>query len=93
LEGSADFIVRTARLPVAEIAYVHSYFVPRVFHPIAKDQFPTNPLIMMIERKHREIFKVRNPIRNFHDKSVDILYRLLSIDIEIKDSEMNQAGE
>jgi hypothetical protein len=28
----------------------------------------------MIERRHGEIFKVRNLIRNFHDKWVAILY-------------------
>jgi hypothetical protein len=64
-----------------------------VFHLIANDQFPTHPLIIMIETRHGEIFKVRNPIRNFHDKFVNILYRAFFINIEIKGSEMNQAGE
>jgi hypothetical protein len=47
---------------------------------------------MMIER-HGDIFKVRNTIRNFRDKLADILYRAFFIIIEIKDLEMNQAGE
>jgi hypothetical protein len=64
-----------------------------VFHLIANDQFPTNPLIIMIEMRHGEISKVRNPIRNFLDKLVDILYKESVTKIEFKDSEMNQAGE
>jgi hypothetical protein len=40
--------------------------------------------------KHGEIFKVRNPIRIFYDKLVDILYTASTM--EFKDSEMNQAG-
>jgi hypothetical protein len=64
-----------------------------VFHLIANDQFPTNPLIIIIVIRHGEIFKVRNPIRNFLDKLVDIRYREVVTKIEFKDSEMNQAGE
>jgi hypothetical protein len=48
---------------------------------------------MMIERRYREIFKVRNPIRSFHDKSVAILYRAVLRKSESKDSEMNKGGE
>jgi hypothetical protein len=45
-------------------------------------------------RRHGDIFKVRNPIRNVHDKLVDIrIYRAVVTRFEIKDSEMNQAGE
>jgi hypothetical protein len=47
----------------------------------------------MIEIRHGDIFKVRNPIRNSFDKLVDILYRASVIDVEFKDSEMNQGGE
>jgi hypothetical protein len=65
LKGAADFIVLTGRLPAAEIAHVLSSMA---FHLIANDQFPTNPLIIMIEMRYGEIFKVMNPIRNFHDK-------------------------
>jgi hypothetical protein len=91
--GAADFIIRTEDLPVEEMAHGLSLFEfePRAFRPIANNQFPTNPLIIRTAIGHREIFKVRNPIRNFHDKLVDILYRALSI--QFKDSEMNQAGE
>jgi hypothetical protein len=46
---------------------------------------------MMIEMRHGDIFKVRNPIRNFQDKLVDVLY--VAFIIEFKDSEMNHAGE
>jgi hypothetical protein len=60
---------------------------------MANNQFPTNPLIIMSERRHGEIFKVRNPIRNLHDKSVDILYRAVAIKFEFKDSEMSQGGQ
>jgi hypothetical protein len=35
---------------------------------IALDQFPTNPLIIMIEKRHGEIFKVRNPVRHLLDE-------------------------
>jgi hypothetical protein len=45
----------------------------------------------MIEKRHRYIFKVRNPIRNFHDKLVVILY--MAFLTEFKDSEVNQGGE
>jgi hypothetical protein len=44
-------------------------------------------------RRHGEIFKVRNPIRNFHDKSAVIIYRVVGIKSEFKDSEMNQGGK
>jgi hypothetical protein len=47
----------------------------------------------MIESRHGEIFKVRNPIRKFHDKSVAILSRVVNTKFEFKDSEMNQGGE
>jgi hypothetical protein len=62
-----------------------------VFHLIANDQFPTNPLIIMIEIRHGEIFKVRNPIKNIHDKLVDIHREVVTW--EFKDSEVDQAGE
>jgi hypothetical protein len=66
----------------------------RAFRPIAKNQFPTNPLIILIDFRHVEIFKVRNQIRNFHDKSVAILDRtVVAIKSEFKDSEMNKGGE
>jgi hypothetical protein len=45
----------------------------------------------MIEMRHGEIFKVRNPIRNLHGKLVDI--HLRACRIEFKDPEMNQGGE
>jgi hypothetical protein len=77
----ADFIVRTASLPVEA----------RVFRLIALDQIPTNPLIMLIDMEQGDIFKVRSPIRNVHDKLGDIIYRGLVI--EFKYSEMNQGGE
>jgi hypothetical protein len=73
LKGAADFIVSIASLPVVEIAHVLSDFEHRAFRQIANNQFPTNPFIKMIKGKHEEIFKVRNPIRNLHDKLVDIL--------------------
>jgi hypothetical protein len=38
------------------------------FLRIANNQFPANPLIKMIEVRNGEIFKVRNPIRNFLDE-------------------------
>jgi hypothetical protein len=41
-------------------------------------------------RRHGEIFKVRNPIGNLHDKLADILYW---DEVKFKDSEMNQGGE
>jgi hypothetical protein len=79
----ADFIVRTASLPVEAEA--------RVFRLIALDQFPTNPLIMLIVSEQGDIFKVRGPIRNVRDKLGDIIYRVFVI--EFKYSEMNQGGE
>ena len=45
----------------------------------------------MIEIRHGEIFKVRNPIRNLHGKLVDIHFRACRI--EFKDPEMNKGGE
>jgi hypothetical protein len=78
---------------VAEIAHVLSDVEPRVFRPIANDQLPANPLITMFEMRHREIFKVRNPIRSFHDKLVDTLYRAFFSNFQTKDTEMDQAGE
>jgi hypothetical protein len=47
----------------------------------------------MIEMRHGEIFKVRNQIRNFHDKLVAILYRAVVLKSEVKDSEMNKGGK
>jgi hypothetical protein len=47
----------------------------------------------MIDRRHGEIFEVRDPIRNVRDKLVDILQRAFFINFESKDSEMNQACE
>jgi hypothetical protein len=48
----------------------------------------------MIEMKYGEIFKVRNPIRSFHDKSATkIPYRAVATKSEFKDSEMNKGGE
>ena len=73
MKGAADFIVSTASLPAAEIAHVLSDFKPRGFRRIANNQSPTNPFIIMIERRDGEIFEVRNPIRNLRDKFVDIL--------------------
>ena len=97
LEGATEFIVRTASLPAVEIAHglskLHSVSEPRAFCPIANDQLPVNPLMMLMERRYGDIFKVRNTIRNCSDKLVDIHYRAISIDFEFKDSEMNQAGE
>jgi hypothetical protein len=61
------------------------------FHLIANDQFPTNPLIIMVEMRYGEIFKVRNPIRNLHDKLAP--QTPVSVNIEYKDLEMNQGGE
>jgi hypothetical protein len=87
LEGAAD-IARTARLPHGLSSLEH-----RAFYPIANNQLPTNPLMILMVKRDGDIFKVRNPVRNFHDKSVGILYRAISIDFEFKDSEMNQAGE
>ena len=78
---------------MVEIAHGLSRFEPEACCPIANDQFPTNPLIIVIEIRHGEIFKVRNPIRNCSDKLGDIHYRAFSIDYEFKGSEMNQAGE
>ena len=92
LEGAAD-IGRTASLPAVEIAHGLSKLEPRAFCPIANDQLPTNPLMILIERRDGDIFKVRNPIRNYSDRLVDIHYRAFSIDVEFKDSEMNQCGE
>ena len=66
-------------------------FEPGVFHPIANNKFRANPLIIMFEMRQRDIFKVRNSIKSFHDKLVDIRYRAVAI--RFKDSEMNQAGE
>jgi hypothetical protein len=85
--------VRTASLPAVEIAHRLSKFEPRAFRRIANNQFPTNPLIIIIERRYGDIFKVRHPIRNFHDKPVGILYRQEARQYEFKDSEMNQGGE
>ena len=65
----------------------------RAFVPITNNQFPTNPLIMMTEKRYGEIFKVRNPIRDLLDKLVDILYRAFIIKFEFKASEVYQAGE
>ena len=65
----------------------------REFRPIANNQFPANPHIIMLEIRHGEIFKVRNPIRKFHDKSVVILYRAVITKSDFEDSEMNQGGE
>jgi hypothetical protein len=93
LKRAADFIVSAASLPAAEITHVLSDFEHRAFRPIANNQFPTNPFIIMIERRDGEIFKVRNPIRKFRDKSVDILYRAAIRKYRCKDSEMNQGGE
>jgi hypothetical protein len=94
LEGAADFIVRTASLPAVEIAPGLSKFEPREFRLIASNQFPTNPLIIMIKIRCGDIFKVRNPIRKVHDKLVEILYRaFFIIKCEFKDSEMNHGGE
>ena len=93
MEGVADFIIRTARLPAVEIAHGLSKFEPRAFCPIANDQLPTNPLIITFETRHGDIFEVRNPIRNFHDQLVAILYRAVATKCEFKDSEMNQGGE
>jgi len=76
---------------LVEIAQVLSDFEPRVFHPIANNQFPANPLIITFETRHGDIFKVRNPIRSFHDKLVDIIYK--AIFDKFEDSEMNQACE
>jgi hypothetical protein len=39
----------------------------------------------MIGTRYGDIFKVRNPIRSFHDKLVDVLYGAFFI--EFKDSE------
>jgi hypothetical protein len=64
----------------------------RAFRPTANNQSPTNPLIIKIETRHGEIFKVRNPIRNFRYKWVAILYRAF-ITFECKNSEMNECGE
>jgi len=70
-----------------------SDFEPRLFHPIANNKFPANPLITMSEMRHSEIFKVRNPIRSFHDKLVDILYRAFFSNLQTKDTEVNQGDE
>ena len=69
------------------MAHVLSKSEPGVFYLIANDQFPIDPLIIMIEMRHGEIFKVRNPIRNLHGKLVDIHFRACRI--EFKDPEMN----
>jgi hypothetical protein len=47
----------------------------------------------MFEMRHGKIFKVRNPIRNLHDKSVAIHYRAVGGKCEFKGSEINQCGE
>ena len=62
-----------------------------VFRLIALDQFPTNPLIIMIGRTYGEIFEVRNPIRNFHDQLAPKMPFFANT--EFKESEMNQARE
>jgi hypothetical protein len=72
-----------------EIAHVLSENRQRASRLIANNEFPANPLIIAIETRHGEIFKVRNPIRNFHDKSVAILYRAVVFKYEYKDSKMN----
>jgi hypothetical protein len=36
---------------------------------------------------------VRDPIRSFHDRLVDILYRAVDTKFELKDSKMNEGGE
>jgi hypothetical protein len=64
----------------------------RAFRLIANNKFPTNPLIITFETRHGEIFKVRNPIRNFHDKSANV-HQDENKKIEYKGSEMNQGGE
>jgi hypothetical protein len=51
-----------------EIAHVLSESVIWEFLRIALDQFPTNPLIIMAEKRYGEIFKVRNPIRCILDE-------------------------
>jgi hypothetical protein len=56
------------------------------------NQYPINPLIKMVN-KHGEIFKVRNSIRSFHDKSVVILYRAVVTTSEFKDSDVKQGCE
>jgi hypothetical protein len=73
-----------------EIEHVLSENRQRAFRLIANNKFRTNPLIMS-ETRHGEIFKMRNPIRNFHDKLMDIHFRPCCI--ELKDSDMNQGGE
>jgi hypothetical protein len=60
---------------------------------MANNQLPTNPLMILMLIREGDIFKVRNPIRNYSDKLVEIHYRAFSIDVEFKDSEMNQCGE
>jgi hypothetical protein len=47
----------------------------------------------MIVMRQGEIFRVRNPIRDFHHKSVAILYRAVVTKVEFKDTEINQGGE
>jgi hypothetical protein len=75
------------------IAHVLSGYEPRESRLIANNQCPANPLIIKIEMRNGEIFKVRNPIRSFHDKWVDILYKAVFRKCECKDSEMNKCGE
>src|ERR1700728_1975184 len=65
----------------------------RAFYPMANNQLPTNPLMILMLIREGDIFKVRNPIRYYSDKLVEIHYRAFSIDVEFKDSEMNQCGE
>ena len=67
-----------------EIEHVLSENRQRAFRRIANNQFPTNPLIIIIEIRHREIFKMSSPIRNVHDTLVDIHYMAFSI--EFKDT-------
>jgi hypothetical protein len=47
----------------------------------------------MIAKRHGEIFKVRNSIRNVHDKSAAMLSNVVAIKFVFTDSEMNQGGE
>jgi hypothetical protein len=75
------------------MTHVLSWVEPREFRPIANNQFRANPLIIMFEMRHGDIFKVRNSIKSFHDKLEDILYRAVVTKFEIKDSEMNQGSE
>ena len=70
-----------------------SKFQPRAFCPIANDQLPTNPLMMLVVNRDGDIFKVRNPIRNCSEKSAAILSSEVAIKLVFTDSEMNQDGK